>query len=233
MSIAALIRAMSEAGAPPEAIAIAVEAIESRENADSERRAKARDKKRRQRAEQRGELPDVDEDGEGTVPGQSRDTTGTVPGHTPFPSPSSSPDPSNNPTHTPVKLPRARKGTRIPDDWQPLALTDADATMVASWPAGTIEREMAKFRDFWAAKAGAGGVKLDWQATWRNWLRQADERIPKNANRTAIGVRERDRDPALALRRAAERAEAEQASTSGCGEGDWRSWSALPAFGKG
>jgi hypothetical protein len=27
------------------------------------------------------------------------------------------------------------------------------------------------FRDFWIAKAGTGGVKLDWQATWRNWIR--------------------------------------------------------------
>ena len=27
------------------------------------------------------------------------------------------------------------------------------------------------FKDFWIAKAGSGGVKLDWTATWRNWVR--------------------------------------------------------------
>jgi uncharacterized protein YdaU (DUF1376 family) len=27
------------------------------------------------------------------------------------------------------------------------------------------------FKDFWTAKAGSGGVKLDWLATWRNWVR--------------------------------------------------------------
>jgi uncharacterized protein YdaU (DUF1376 family) len=27
------------------------------------------------------------------------------------------------------------------------------------------------FKDFWISKAGAGGVKLDWTATWRNWVR--------------------------------------------------------------
>ncbi|WP_156353154.1 MULTISPECIES: hypothetical protein [unclassified Sphingomonas] len=102
---------------------------------------------------------------------------------TPSPSPSSSPDPSNNPTHTPGNEPRARKGTRLPADWQPGPLGSEVEAIVAPWPPGTVDREMAKFRDFWAAKAGAGGVKSDWQATWRNWLRQADERIPKHANR--------------------------------------------------
>lgn len=28
-----------------------------------------------------------------------------------------------------------------------------------------------QFRDFWIAKPGQGGVKLDWDATWRNWVR--------------------------------------------------------------
>jgi hypothetical protein len=38
------------------------------------------------------------------------------------------------------------------------------------------QREFDKFRDFWIAKPGAGGVKLDWQATLRNWLRTSAER---------------------------------------------------------
>jgi len=29
----------------------------------------------------------------------------------------------------------------------------------------------AQFRDYWISKPGAGGVKLDWFATWRNWVR--------------------------------------------------------------
>lgn len=27
------------------------------------------------------------------------------------------------------------------------------------------------FRDYWVAKPGKDGVKLDWLATWRNWVR--------------------------------------------------------------
>lgn len=33
------------------------------------------------------------------------------------------------------------------------------------------------FKDFWTAKAGSGGVKLDWLATWRNWVR--NQSVPK------------------------------------------------------
>jgi hypothetical protein len=35
--------------------------------------------------------------------------------------------------------------------------------------------ELGKFRDFWQAKAGADACKVDWDATWRNWIRRAAE----------------------------------------------------------
>ncbi|MCA1440457.1 hypothetical protein I6F07_09570 [Ensifer sp. IC4062] len=35
------------------------------------------------------------------------------------------------------------------------------------------EAEFEKFRDYWCAKAGREATKLDWQATWRNWIRNA------------------------------------------------------------
>lgn len=34
-------------------------------------------------------------------------------------------------------------------------------------PSATWDR----FRDHWTAKPGKDGVKLDWLATWRNWVR--------------------------------------------------------------
>jgi hypothetical protein len=49
MSIATLIRQMTEAGAPPEAIALAVEAIEAAQNKDQARRAAQRERTRRHR----------------------------------------------------------------------------------------------------------------------------------------------------------------------------------------
>ena len=35
------------------------------------------------------------------------------------------------------------------------------------------EYEAAQFADYWAGKSGELGVKLDWHATWRNWVRKA------------------------------------------------------------
>jgi hypothetical protein len=37
---------------------------------------------------------------------------------------------------------------------------------------------MAKFRNYWLAKPGSGGRKLDWNATWRNWILKAAEHLP-------------------------------------------------------
>jgi hypothetical protein len=34
-----------------------------------------------------------------------------------------------------------------------------------------INREADKFRDYWIAKSGREACKLDWSATWRNWVR--------------------------------------------------------------
>ena len=38
------------------------------------------------------------------------------------------------------------------------------------------------FVDYWIARAGAGGSKLDWEATWRNWIRKQNPRIAPVAN---------------------------------------------------
>jgi hypothetical protein len=59
-------------------------------------------------------------------------------------------------------------------------LTGKAAAMVRNWQAGELERELAKFRNFWLAKAGKDACKSDWQRTWINWLISADERKPRN-----------------------------------------------------
>lgn len=41
------------------------------------------------------------------------------------------------------------------------------------WTEGQVRSEADKFKDFWIAKAGKDGTKLDWSATWRNWCRNA------------------------------------------------------------
>jgi len=51
----------------------------------------------------------------------------------------------------------------LPDDWKTWAekeRPDVDPQTAAD-----------SFRDFWIAKPGKEGRKTDWQATWRNWVR--------------------------------------------------------------
>lgn len=64
------------------------------------------------------------------------------------------------------------KGSRLPSDWEP-------SQELVDWarqerPDVDLRKEAATFRDYWAAKAGKDGVKLDWSATWRNWIRKAN-----------------------------------------------------------
>jgi len=54
-----------------------------------------------------------------------------------------------------------KRGSRLPQNWLPRAEDGKD------------DLELAKFRDYWKAAPGQKGVKLDWDATWRNWLRTA------------------------------------------------------------
>lgn len=53
------------------------------------------------------------------------------------------------------------RGTRLPEDWKP-RIED-----------GINEIELEKFRDYWISVSGQRGVKRDWDATWRNWLRNS------------------------------------------------------------
>jgi uncharacterized protein YdaU (DUF1376 family) len=55
-----------------------------------------------------------------------------------------------------------------------------------------------QFRDYWSAKAGSGSTKLDWQATWRNWVRN-QKMLFKHTDlaRTTVPSSSQ-RDPALA-----------------------------------
>jgi DNA-binding MarR family transcriptional regulator len=74
----------------------------------------------------------------------------------------------------------AKRGTRLPDDWSPSADDWRDASEKLGQQGSVFE--LSKFRDHWKAQPGQRGVKLDWNATFRNWMRNA--RIPTNGQRT-------------------------------------------------
>lgn len=72
------------------------------------------------------------------------------------------------------KLVSAKRGTRMAPDWQPSPENRSFASS-RGVPEAEIAKEAQKFRDHWLSKAGPGGVKLDWDATWRTWIMKACE----------------------------------------------------------
>lgn len=72
----------------------------------------------------------------------------------------------------------SQRATRLSPDWAPDAAGLAFAAELG-FVNGRAEAELARFRDFWVAKPGRDGTKLDWPATWRNWLRRSVDSVPK------------------------------------------------------
>jgi len=70
----------------------------------------------------------------------------------------------------------ASRGMRLPDDF---AITEPMRTWAkTNAPWADLDRDTDSFRDYWTAITGAKGVKKDWVATWRNWMRNASDRVP-------------------------------------------------------
>lgn len=65
-----------------------------------------------------------------------------------------------------------KRGERLPESWTP-SDADRDFASKLGWSGVQIDAEAANFRDYWIAKPGSGGCKLDWPATWRKWIRSS------------------------------------------------------------
>lgn len=64
---------------------------------------------------------------------------------------------------------KTQRGSRLPTDWS--LPVDWKTWAQAERPDLNAEKVAESFKDFWISKPGAGGVKLNWEATWRNWVR--------------------------------------------------------------
>ncbi|SSZ40199.1 Uncharacterized protein conserved in bacteria [Bartonella grahamii] len=77
-----------------------------------------------------------------------------------------------------AKRAQANRGCRLPADFEP----DYDFAIAEGLPPERVKVEIAKFRDYWTAKSGKDATKIDWQATWRNWVRRTIEGLEKTKN---------------------------------------------------
>ena len=64
----------------------------------------------------------------------------------------------------------ATRGTRLPADWKPNA--ELVAWSKAERPDLDLRKVFEEFKDYWSSVSGSSGVKLKWDATWRNWVRK-------------------------------------------------------------
>lgn len=67
---------------------------------------------------------------------------------------------------------RSKRGERIPDDFQP----DIAWAQSQGLSPSDAQHEASQFLDFWRAKPGKDGLKLDWPGTWRVWVRNTLKR---------------------------------------------------------
>lgn len=82
------------------------------------------------------------------------------------------------------------KGSRLAGDWQlPKAWGEWALTDIG-WSVETVRTEAAKFADYWHGKSGKDATKVDWEATWRNWCRNA--RVPAQARASPQSTAARD-----------------------------------------
>lgn len=96
-----------------------------------------------------------------TPPGQDRDRTGTQNNEV------------NKGNEGKEKKKDMARGTRLASDWVIPEEWREFAKQEKGWSDHDVSAEANEFRDYWIAQSGAKGVKADWQATWRNWVRRS------------------------------------------------------------
>lgn len=101
-----------------------------------------------------------------------------------------------------------RRGTRLPEDFLPdEGLRAWYVEKVGGAVNGALEHE--RFMNYWLAKPGKDGVKIDWRRTWMNWMLTALERSGGRAPGAPAGAAGKPRYPSAA-ERAQERSDQER-----------------------
>jgi hypothetical protein len=94
------------------------------------------------------------------------------------------------------KKQNSKRGSRLANDW--VLPNEWEYWANKERPDLNAKQVADQFKDFWCAKPGKDGVKLDWQATWRNWVRNQKAVKPNPADNIRLTVpASNEPDPAL------------------------------------
>jgi len=77
-----------------------------------------------------------------------------------------------------AKASQKKRGSRLPNDWF-LPKAWGDWALSEGCQIEFIRTEAANFKDYWNSAAGQSASKLDWEATWRIWIRKELKKQPK------------------------------------------------------
>lgn len=102
---------------------------------------------------------------------------------------SSPPTPPPIIPQTPSTIPAKNRATRLSPEWQ-LPAAWGRWAIAEGYPEPTVRLEAQKFRDYWISKSGKDATKVDWEATWRNWMR--------NSRSAPVGSQAPPRPPSIA-----------------------------------
>jgi hypothetical protein len=99
-------------------------------------------------------------------------------------------------TETETKKEKNKRGSRLTQDW--VLTNPMDQWAKQERPDLDVRQVAEQFKDYWVAQAGQKGVKLDWDATWRNWIRNTKtvKPNPYDVGRLTV-ARSNEPDPAL------------------------------------
>jgi len=121
---------------------------------------------------------------------------GTPPNGEAISPPNATPIATNN--HKPItnNQEKNKRGSRLPQDF--FFPKDWCDFLVEQRPELNAQKTFDQFKDYWIAQAGQKGVKLDWFATWRNWVRSTNAPKQNPADIVRLTVPSRNEpDPAL------------------------------------
>ena len=91
-----------------------------------------------------------------------------------------------------TKVSPKKRAARLPENWV-LSKACGEWAVGEGYSIEAIRIEAEKFKDYWIGVGGTKGTKLDWPATWRNWIRNSKQGT-HNGNGN---INSKRRDPAL------------------------------------
>jgi uncharacterized protein YdaU (DUF1376 family) len=107
----------------------------------------------------------------------------------------------NNPNHKPLTnnhkpIKENKRGSRLPSEW--FVPKEMAEWATKERPDIDVYYVAMQFKDYWISQPGQKGVKLDWDATWRNWIRntKAVKPNPYDVGRLTVAP-SNEPDPAL------------------------------------